>query len=550
MSKTLRKIGSFVSRFLREETNLWLLVILAFVFILRLPSLVEPYWYGDEGIYLAVAQALRRGAVLYRDIWDNKTPLIYLIYAFRPTLPWAKFSATVCVLGTTFVSYLLAKLILTKTHGADTETRGFVISPLRNLHATFGKMSSETWSLLAAGLVGIFLSLPLLEGTIANAELYFTFPIALGAYLLYRFLNASPDSVGAKPARRGYPLSTPVAIGLLASCAFLLKVPAIFDFLGLFLAVLIIRISEEKNFRKAVSLLVPFFLTVFLAFIVPLLFFLFYFFFYGALPDFITAAFSQNASYVAVGSGDFSKLTNPLFLKALLLLFALLILLFLFLKRRITKGLLFLAFWFGFSLYGALLSNRAYMHYLLQVVPPAVFLLVYLLFTFRRHSPLLLAFILLLFAVGRMFSHAFALNTWDYYRNYLDYVGNHKTRTDYISFFDSRTPTSYRVANFLKLATKPTDKLFVWGDASFIYVLSDRAPAVKFIQAHHLSTVNRINYSLVISKLQETRPKYILVTEPVKFPFPELETLLAANYLHTGNIGNIDIYRAKTASIH
>ena len=53
------------------RNNLLLIIVLVGIFLLRIPSFWEPYWYGDEGIYLAIGQALQRGAVLYRDIWDN-----------------------------------------------------------------------------------------------------------------------------------------------------------------------------------------------------------------------------------------------------------------------------------------------------------------------------------------------------------------------------------------------------------------------------------------------------------------------------------------------
>jgi 4-amino-4-deoxy-L-arabinose transferase-like glycosyltransferase len=36
----------------------------------------------NEGIYGAVAQEMRHGALLYKDVWDHKPPLIYLDYGF------------------------------------------------------------------------------------------------------------------------------------------------------------------------------------------------------------------------------------------------------------------------------------------------------------------------------------------------------------------------------------------------------------------------------------------------------------------------------------
>ena len=67
---------------LKSSKITWVLIgISTLFFILRLPSLIEPYWYGDEGIYQVIAQAINHGHLLYRDIWDNKPPLLYLVYA-------------------------------------------------------------------------------------------------------------------------------------------------------------------------------------------------------------------------------------------------------------------------------------------------------------------------------------------------------------------------------------------------------------------------------------------------------------------------------------
>lgn len=58
-----------------------LVLVLALVFILRIPSLFEPFWYGDEGIFAAVGHGLNKGQMLYLETWDNKPPMIYIYYS-------------------------------------------------------------------------------------------------------------------------------------------------------------------------------------------------------------------------------------------------------------------------------------------------------------------------------------------------------------------------------------------------------------------------------------------------------------------------------------
>ena len=57
------------------------MLLVALVFTLRLPSLFEPHHYGDEGVFAATAQRLLHGGMLYTESWDDKPPLVFLLYA-------------------------------------------------------------------------------------------------------------------------------------------------------------------------------------------------------------------------------------------------------------------------------------------------------------------------------------------------------------------------------------------------------------------------------------------------------------------------------------
>jgi hypothetical protein len=58
----------------------WLVATMAFVFLRSLPNL--RYLIGrDQATYCVIGQGLLHGKLLYRDLWDNKPPGIFYIYA-------------------------------------------------------------------------------------------------------------------------------------------------------------------------------------------------------------------------------------------------------------------------------------------------------------------------------------------------------------------------------------------------------------------------------------------------------------------------------------
>src|SRR3989344_5318606 len=96
---------------------LYFCLVLFAIFILRLPSLFEPYWYGDEGIFAAVARNLNLGGTLYQTAWDNKPPMIYLTYAsifkfFGVSMFWLHMSAAIVVLATAAAIYEIAQVTI------------------------------------------------------------------------------------------------------------------------------------------------------------------------------------------------------------------------------------------------------------------------------------------------------------------------------------------------------------------------------------------------------------------------------------------------------
>ena len=232
----------------------WFLVIVVFLFILlRIPSLVEPHWYKDEGIYQVVGREIAGGKMLYKDIWDNKPPLLYLIYAvFDGNL----FSVKLASLFSGLLSLLA-------------------------FYALTGKLFAKNLSRNIATLFyGFLFATPLLEGNIANAENFMLLPIILAGYLVLNFSENKKNKYL-------------IFAGVFLSIAFIIKVVAVFDFAAFFIFLSIIFWDKFTNERKNVVVNFIFSQTLFLISFLSLFFIVcLYFLFNGAISDFVSGVLS------------------------------------------------------------------------------------------------------------------------------------------------------------------------------------------------------------------------------------------------------------------
>jgi hypothetical protein len=64
----------------RKGSRLWLFAALLFVLFRAIPNISYPIG-RDQATYLVIGEGLLKGQRLYRDLWDNKPPGIFAIYA-------------------------------------------------------------------------------------------------------------------------------------------------------------------------------------------------------------------------------------------------------------------------------------------------------------------------------------------------------------------------------------------------------------------------------------------------------------------------------------
>lgn len=455
----------------QKSKDFWFVVFTCFgFFLLRLPSLFEPYWYGDEGIYEVIGLGLRQGRMLYAGIWDNKPPLLYLVYAlFSGDQAGAKFLSLLVGIGAIIVFFFLAKKLFSDRRVIWTTTIIF----------------------------SFLLGTPLLEGNIANAENFMVLPILISALYLVH-------AVEKHKSQTQYKKYLPFIIsGLLLGFAFLFKVVAIFD-LGAFGFFIFAMLCEH---RKSLFPTLAKLIVLGVSFVIPLALTTLYFAAHGLLKVFLQSAFSSNVSYVNYGN----QLIVPQGLLILKLILLSGVCLFLLIKRKhFSTTYLFIMIWLAFSLFNALFSQRPYTHYLLVMIG-SISLLVGLIMTITNLK------LQKIYIVGLLVLLLFInMNFWiynkslKYYENFASFLIGTKSATDYRAFFDNAANRDYDIKTFLTEHLKPGENIFVWGNDGQIYKLTDTLPPGRYIVAYWMAATAASRQETA-QALAKSSPKFIVI---------------------------------------
>lgn len=466
----------------------WILLLITVIFfLLRLPSLIEPHWYGDEGIYEVIGLALKNNHLLYKDIWDNKPPLLYLVYAF--------FNADQFFVRTaSLISGLLSVILF------------FILSK------RLFKTSQST--LISTSLFALLLSTPLLEGNIANAENFMLLPIIAAAYIVVEI------QAQKKQKRAALLLLT---AGLFLSIGFLFKVVALFDFCAFLLFLLFTYLPQHiapfriKQIPQYFSILQNHLFPFLVGFLTPITCAILFFVSKGAFSDFVNAALIQNVGYISYGNTFI--VSQGLLIIKLILLGSVVTLLFL-KRRQLSYATLFIYLWLAFSLFNALFSQRPYTHYLLVLIPSFSLLFGSLFEEFFLEKKVqiakkgaiekisLVCFLLVLLIISKNFQ-LYGKNI-AYYKNFLTFITNHRTVTDYQRFFDKKTPRDYEIAQYLKTRLKDGDSVFIWGNNAQVYALINKLPPGKFIVAYHITAYDTTRNE-TRDELTKVKPRFVIL---------------------------------------
>ena len=473
----------------------WLIFVLIGVLILRIPSFFEPYSYGDEMIYLTLGEGLRQGVPFYNGLHDNKPPMLYIMAAISGSLFWFKVLLAFWNLATIIAFWKLVERLFpkkTKLHKASTV------------------------------IFAILTTIPLLEGNIANAELFMLLPTILAFYVLFSDKLTKKKLLGA---------------GLLFSFASLFKIPAAFDVPVIFFFWIFTSTLTKKRVKEIV--VNTFFIAV--GFVIPIAITMVWYWLQGAFGEYLIAAYLQNVGYLSSWRPEEQQVSffvknGPLLARGVVVLVGLGVLFWQ--RSRLPKQFIFVCIWLLFSLFGVTLSERPYPHYLIQAVP-TISILFGLLLTDKTIVQSLALIPLSLALFVPVYFNFWRYPTTSYYVKFVNFAVGNITKDEYFLTFSGNTLRDYKIAQLINSVTQKGDKVFVWGSDGKIYALSRRVPPVKYVADYHIRDF--WSKEELAKSLTQTLPQAIVLLPEGK-SLPQINKLLDENYILLTNIEGANVW--------
>ncbi len=480
------------------EAHEGLLFVLLIVAVLRIPSLFEPNRYGDENIYLTLGMGLRRGLVFYRDIHDNKPPLLYLLAAVSGSVVWFR----LILLAWNGVNIILINLLAKKL--------------MKNSRTVF----------LTTILFGLLGAIPLIEGNIANGEIFMIMPTTAAVLLLF-----------AKKQRD-------FLVGFLLAVAFLFKVPVVFEVVAILVYVTLYQCKTAKDvvliFVNKRAWLIG------VGFITPIILSVIYYYAMGAGEAYVRAALMQNVGYVSSWG---NKVAVPFYQNGLVIrgfIWLLSIGIIISQKKYLKEKFGMVALWFGGALFGAMLSGRPYPHYIIEVLPPFVLLVGMLASKFSIKKVLVCLMLWSALVTSVVYYKYWYYPSLGYYENFVRYATGNRSEADYRNWFGWGVNRNYQIADYIKSRTFPEDKIYVFGTEPAIYVLADRLPVGRYTVAYHVNDFAGQDETM---KAIESNPPAVVVTfKDQGTDFGQLWGYLRARYTKTAQFDDAGVWLLKKQS--
>lgn len=463
------------------KSHVILFMLFGLYVLLRIPSLFEPHWYADEGIYAAIANAIAHGKKLYIDVFDNRLPGIYYLYMLAGT----------------------HRLLIMRLFNFFA---GFVT--LAGIYFLGLKLQLKQYVLLALLVSVFFLGTPIIEANIANTENFF---LPLAVWGLWLILSKKSFHT--------------FLAGVLFGLAFIIKFSPFFTFIG---CSVYLFISLGKSLQVKLKQLIILGLGFGSVLISTLLLLLRV----GNLTEAVKYGILNNAYYISF----YNQKGITLQTRTVGFVFTLILVLVLYLKKKLTDRTFFIFLLVIFDYYAALFSGRKYEHYLLQVVPSLSLLVgLSMLFISRQASRIIKLFLVFsLVTVIVIATKIFYIGTdssvtmfvVEYYKEFIFSTLSlpYQPKLPFIFFKESS-----KLESALTSASQYQGKtIYFYSNQSWIWDMAHITPPIFFVAGYHQYLIMDGSQKL-INELKKFRPEHIIV-DKVDYLSPEMREFLKMHY--------------------
>lgn len=467
---------------------LYILVPIILLILLRIPSLIEPLWYGDEGIYSAVSKELFNGEVLYKNIWDHKTPGIYYLYSIFLAFP------QIYVFAYKFLNLLLALFSLIMFYK-------IINIEFSNKHVKIQFIIYTIFSILFGSTV--------LEGNILNAENIFIPLVLFGIYFIFKLIKTN----------RIYWWEIMIS-GLSFGLAFLFKLQPFFELIIIIYSILVVYIHDKNK-----KLIKPIILVSIIS-LIPLVAITIYFWSIGVGKEYIRTVFLYNFVY---SSGTTVKymifgIRDSIYIRTIISGILILVVSILYLKNTLSRRIFIALCWLFMNMWIVRISDRGYAHYFMELIPAFLYLLSLFLIvkiSYKLRVKVLfgyiISFILFLFVfAGPKFSGFIYVHPIKYYiEGYKCLTINQCEQWSSVMNYEQE-----KVEEIHRIIGKYKGKnVFFWGNVPWAYYYSDIRNSQKYTVYFHYSKEELENIDFTYTDL-------ILINKGVdSLPHPVIELI-------------------------
>jgi 4-amino-4-deoxy-L-arabinose transferase-like glycosyltransferase len=489
----------------------FLALLLLIPILLYLPFLNMPF-ERDEGTYATVAQGLLDGKLPYRDLFDNKPPLVYGWYAisfllFGESVIAPRLLAAACLSLTAVALYHQSRMFLPKGAAG-----------------------------IAAFLFAISTGLPWVALN-ANTEAYMLLPLVLSLLCFTQ---------GIKDGRARWFFMA----GLAAGVAIMTKQVAVFNLLALATVALVWYARKDPwQWRSLVPSGAMIGGALITTAIIALPFAL-----SGALDDFFYALVSYNWLYVSfvsmakrltnMGYGVlfFTVIAAPLVAGALGGLGVLW-------RKRETASVTDYAIilWAFASAIGVASGGRFFPHYFMQLLPALSVLTGIVIYErLVHHGHLTLSRPAWIGAIGLTAVSVGLASA-------IMIVPHAEERVSAsLSTQKEWEQNSVELGAYIQDRTGPHDVIFNYGTEPQVYFYADRAPPIPYFYDWVLKYDDEVTVRQIVADLETNKPVYVI--DSIQLPLfedwqeahtPEWQRFLIDDYDYVGHLYFADVYRLK-----